>query len=120
MRKLAIFTTLFAILAVILTGCAPATSGAPADSGFQWSTIIFMVVIFGIFYFLMIRPQKKRQKEHAKMIKEIQKGDEVMTAGGIFGIVDSVNEDNFVIKIESGATMKVIRSSVVSRENPNK
>ena len=108
---------LLAVLALI-GGCelAPATDGEEGGSTSIWPMLIFLVVIFGLFYFVMIRPQRKRQKEHQQLMQELQKGDNVMTAGGIYGRIESVNEDNVVIKVESGATLRVARSSVVVRQ----
>ncbi|HEY86789.1 MAG TPA: preprotein translocase subunit YajC [Dehalococcoidia bacterium] len=67
-------------------------------------------------YFLMIRPQRKRQKEHQQLLEELRRGDKVVTAGGVHGVVESLSEDSVVIKIESGATMRVTRSSVVTKQ----
>ena len=74
--------------------------------------IIFLVLIFAVFYFLMIRPQRRRQKEHQQLVEELKRGDKVITAGGIFGVIESVSEDSIVIKVESGATMRVAKGSV--------
>ena len=99
---------------VFIGGCIPPES-AEGEGGFDWTIIIFLLVIFGIFYFLMIRPQRKRQKEHAEMVQELKRGDAVITAGGIYGTIESLSEDNIVLKIESGATIRVARSSVHGR-----
>ena len=74
--------------------------------------IVFLVLIFAMFYFLMIRPQRKRQKEHQKMMEELKKGDRVITAGGIYGVIESVSEDSIVIKVESGTTLRLAKGSV--------
>ncbi|GAI84809.1 unnamed protein product [marine sediment metagenome] len=63
-------------------------------------------------YFLMIRPQRKRQKEHQQLIEELKRGDRVITAGGVYGVIETVSEDSVVIKVESGATMRVAKNSV--------
>jgi len=78
--------------------------------------LIMMALLFGVFYFIMIRPQRKRQKEHQQMMTELKKGDKVITAGGIYGVVESISEDNVVIKVESGATLRVLRQSVALRQ----
>ena len=98
---------------VFVAGCLPAGDGE--EAGFDPTIIIFLVLIFGVMYFLMIRPQRKRQKEHEQLIEELKRGDRVVTAGGIHGVVESLSEDSVVIKIESGATMRVTRGSVVSK-----
>lgn len=94
-------------------GCAP----EGAEGGFDWTLIVFVVLIFAIFYFLMIRPQRKRQKEHDQLMQELKKGDKVITAGGIYGQIESVSEDSVVLKVESGATMRVARSSIVGKRS---
>ena len=96
----------------LLGGCYATEEGAETDSMSTWYMIGFLVLIFAMFYFLMIRPQRKRQKEHQQMMEELKKGDRVITAGGIYGTVESVSEDNIVIKVESGATLRMAKSSV--------
>ena len=97
------------ISVVFMGGCVPA--GEP-EGGFDPTIIIFLVVIFGLMYFVLIRPQRKRQKEHQQLIEELKRGDRVITAGGIYGQIESLSEDSVVIKVESGATVRVARSSV--------
>jgi preprotein translocase subunit YajC len=100
---------------VFISGCYPTETPEGGEGGFNWTIIVFLVLIFGVMYFLMIRPQRKRQKEHEQLVEELKRGDRVVTAGGIHGVVESLSEDSVVIKIESGATMRVSRSSVVSK-----
>jgi preprotein translocase subunit YajC len=83
---------------------------------FDWTIIVFLVAIFAIFYFLMIRPQRRRQKEHQQMMDELKRGDRVITAGGIYGVVESISEDNIIMKVESGTTMRVARNSVALKQ----
>ena len=77
--------------------------------------IIFLVVIFVMFYFFMIRPQRKRQKEHEDLVSQLRGGDRVITAGGIYGQVESVGEDSVVLKVESGATIRVAKGSIAGK-----
>lgn len=87
-----------------------------------------MLVAFGllfvIFYFLIIRPQQKRDKEHKKMLEELAKGDKVVTAGGIHGVVHSLsNENTVVLKVDDDTTMEFSRgsvSAVVQKKNAPK
>ena len=65
-----------------------------------WVMVIYIAVIFGIMYFLLVRPQKKKQKEEEKLRNNIQIGDEIITIGGIYGRVVAIKEDSFII--ESG------------------
>ncbi len=74
---------------------------APAAQGGEgaWTSIIFMVLIFAVFYFLLIRPQVKRQKEHKAMVEALNKGDEVMTAGGIIGKITEMGDQYVTLQI---------------------
>jgi len=105
------------LMALVFTsGCIPGLEpGAPADAEGgtgQWTPIIFLVLLFGIFYFLLIRPQRKKQKEHQSMMGELKRGDRVVTAGGIYGQIESLSEDSVVLKIESGTTIRIARASI--------
>ena len=63
----------------------------------------------------MIRPQRRRQKEQQKMMQELNRGDEIVTTSGIYGVIDKVEETSFVIRLESGATMRVVKGAVAGR-----
>ena len=94
---------------VFIGGCIP----EDAEGGYSiWTMLIFVVLIFGLMYFVLIRPQRKRQKEHQQLIEELKRGDRVVTAGGIHGVIESISEDSVIIKVESGATMRVAKGSV--------
>jgi preprotein translocase subunit YajC len=93
----------------LLGGCYPAEGEGGSSTIYM---IVFLVLIFAMFYFLMIRPQRKRQKEHQQMMEELRKGDRVITAGGIYGVIENVSEDTIVIKVESGATLRLAKGSV--------
>jgi preprotein translocase subunit YajC len=112
---------LIAVL-VLVGSCIPAAGQTSENS--TTSTIYmvgFLVVIFALFYFVMIRPQRKRQKEQQTMVASLQKGDKVITAGGIFGTIDSVREDSVVIKVESGTMLRIAKGSVmVLKDQPQK
>ena len=91
---------------------ATATQGGQQPQS-MWPTLIMLVLMFGVLYFFMIRPQKKKQKEEAKMRDNIQPGDEIMTIGGFYGRVISVKEDYFVIQsIVDSSKQKILRSAV--------
>jgi len=78
-----------------LAQTAPA---APGGEG-AWTSILFMVLIFAVFYFLLIRPQAKKQKEHKAMVEALSKGDEVMTAGGIIGKISELTEQYVTLQV---------------------
>jgi len=82
----------------------------------NYGMIIFLVAIFAIMYFLMIRPRQKQQKQHEEMMQELRSGDRVIIAGGIYGQIESLSEETAIIRIESGATMKVARNSILGRQ----
>jgi len=82
----------------------------------SYGMIIFLVAIFAIMYLLMIRPRQKQQKQHEAMMQELKPGDRVIIAGGIYGQIESLTEDTAILRIESGATMKVARSSIIGRQ----
>jgi len=104
------------------TGQTSVTSANATGTGTEtstwdslWPMLVFLVVIFAMFYFLMIRPQRKRQKEQQAMMQALQKGDKIITAGGIYGTIENVSEDTLVIKVEGGTTLRVSRNSVALR-----
>ena len=102
---------------VLVSGCATPSGvpGGQTTGGDSWQLIIFLVLIVGIFYFLMIRPQRKRQQQHQKLVQELHKGDKIVTIGGMYGEVDSVGEDSIVIKVQSGAAIKMARNSIATK-----
>lgn len=77
--------------------------------------IIIVLLIIGVLYFFMIRPLRQREKQHDRMVAELETGDMVITAGGMYGQVESIDEDSVVLKVESGATIRVIKGGVLRR-----
>ena len=102
------------ITLVSLGSCVPGEE--PAEGGFDPTIIIILVLMFAFFYFVLIRPQRKRQKEHQQMTQELKRGDKVITIGGIHGQIESISEDSVILKIESGATMRVARGSIAGKQ----
>ena len=88
-----------------------AEAGA-AQQGNSWSFWVMMILIFVVFYFFMIRPQTKKQKELQKQREAMKKGDKVVTAGGIFGEIKEVQDNAFIITIAKDVTIKVSKDSV--------
>jgi preprotein translocase subunit YajC len=70
--------------------------------------------MFAIFYFLLIRPQQKRAKEHKALVESIKIGDQIITAGGIHGKVAAVQDDTIQVEIATGVKIKLSRSSIVT------
>ena len=83
-----------------------------AQQGSSWSFWIMMILIFAVFYFFMIRPQTKKQKELQKQRESMKKGDKVVTAGGIYGEIKEVQDTTFIITIAKDVTIKVAKESV--------
>ena len=77
--------------------------------------IMMMLVMFGIFYFILIRPQMKRQKEHQSMLGKLGTGDEVITRGGVIGKITGVNDDVLVLEIQEKVRIRVPRAYVEGR-----
>ncbi len=94
----------------LLIDSAHAQAAAPAADPFGF--LLPMLVIFGAFYFLLIRPQQKRQKAHTALVKELSAGNEILTSGGILGKVTSVSEHYATVKIAKDVEVKIQKSSV--------
>ena len=113
MLILGLMVGLLITLLVFIGGCV-APEGAEGG-GFDWTWIVFLVAIFAVFYFFLIRPQRKRQKEHQHLVEELQRGDRVITIGGIYGQIESISDESVVLKIESGTTIRVARSGIAGK-----
>jgi preprotein translocase subunit YajC len=94
----------------------PGIAGAQLPGGAGSPSVLIQLVpfllIFVIFYFLLIRPQAKRQREHATMLAGLKKGDEVLTQGGIFGVVVGTRDDVVVLKIAEETKVEVSRQAI--------
>ena len=78
--------------------------------------LFFFVLMFGAMYFFTIRPQRKRQKEQEELLLSLKKGSKVITSGGIYGMVDTIDDSSVVIKTESGALMRMTKMSIITRQ----
>jgi preprotein translocase subunit YajC len=85
-----------------------------AQGGGGATSLIFLVVMVGVFYFLIIRPQRTRMRNQQELSRSLQLGDRVQTIGGIQGVVRSLDDDSVVIEIEQGR-MRVVRRAVANR-----
>ena len=72
------------------------------------------VAIFAIFYFLIIRPQNKKQKETQRMLSDLKKGDRVVTIGGIHGVIQSIRETSVILKVDEDCKIELSRSAIAS------
>lgn len=97
----------------ILYAMGSAGGGTPQQGQANpFGFLIMMALIFGIFYFLTIKPQKKKQKERQKMISEVEKGDKIITSGGIYGMVVGTKEKSLVIKVADNVKIEFARSAI--------
>jgi preprotein translocase subunit YajC len=80
--------------------------GGGQGSGSMIASLIPLVLIFVIFYFLLIKPQQKRAKEHKQMIDSIKRGDKIITTGGVYGVIESVGTNTVTVKISENVKVK--------------
>ena len=95
---------------MMLQSAYAAEATAPAIS--PMINLLPIFFLFAVFYFLLIRPQKRQQKEHAKMLEGLKKNDEVITSGGIHGVIVNVKDTTFVVKVDDNAKLEVEKSAV--------
>ncbi len=92
---------------------SPAYAQAPGGGGFDMISLLPLVLIFVVFYFLLIRPQQKKAKSHREMIGAIRRGDSVLTGGGIIGKVTKVlDDDRIQVEISDGVKVQVAKGTV--------
>ena len=96
----------------MILAMAPQQGGAGQQSG-QMMSLVFLVLIIVIFYLFMIRPQMKKQKELAKYRSSLQKGDRVVTTGGIYGKVNDVKDNTVTLEIAPNIHIKVDKSAIL-------
>jgi len=87
--------------------------GQGEEGGDPMSMLVFMGIIVVVFYFFMIRPQMKKRKEVQKFRNEMQKGDKIMTIGGIHGKVNAIKENAVIIEVENGVLLKVDKNAII-------
>lgn len=94
----------------------PAPQGGQGQGGAAglFASLLPLILIFVIFYFLLIRPQQKRAKEHKQMIDNLKRGDKIITTGGIYGVIDSVGTNTFTVKIADNVKIKLGKAYVAT------
>lgn len=80
------------------------------DSGF--SSLIFLVLLIGIFYFMLIRPQKRRVQQHQQLVDSLGVGDEIVTIGGLHGTITRIGDDDLELEAAPGVRMRFVKSAV--------
>ena len=86
--------------------------GSPEGGGSPYQPLILMGVMFAIFYFLLIRPQQKKSKEHRQMLGNLRKGDRIVTSGGIHGRITGMDDSTLTVEIAEKVRVKVARGNV--------
>ncbi len=99
---------------LFISSCTQSSSeGNSASTRFEWIYYaIIVIVIIAVFYLFMIRPQSNQRKQQQKLMTELKPGDQVIGAGGIYGEIESVDADTVVLKVESGAKIRVAKQSI--------
>ena len=95
-------------------GPAPQGGGGQGGAAGLFTSLVPLILIFVIFYFLLIRPQQKRAKEHKNMIDNLKKGDKIVTSGGIHGVIESVGTNTITLKIAENTKVKIGKGYVAS------
>ena len=77
-----------------------------------------MILIIGVMYLIVLRPQMRKQKETQRMLSELKKGDDVVTTGGIVGRISGVKDDEITLQVQEGVRLRVLRSAIAGRHKP--
>lgn len=105
---------IFTLPIFILLGCVTPGGAEGSGGGSMLPGLIPFVLIFVLFYFLILRPQQKQTRERENMVKNLKRGDSVLTNGGIYGKITNVNEDTLTVEIAKGINIKMTRNGVAS------
>ena len=97
----------------LITVLAQAAGAAPQPN--PWMPFVLMGLFFLAMWFLLIAPQRKRQKEHQKMMDALKAGDEIITSGGIYGTIQQVRGDRFVIKVSDETRIELAKGFIASK-----
>ncbi|MEO6568533.1 MAG: preprotein translocase subunit YajC [Opitutaceae bacterium] len=110
-------SSLFDAAVFLAQTVAPAGPGAGQPPGGPMDTfkgMLPIILMLGGFWFLFIAPQRKKQKEHDRMLKALQSGDEIVTTGGIYGVITNVKEDRFVVRIADNTKIELGKSFIAT------
>lgn len=101
------------LMTTLIVGMGTPPAGSGQGQGGGGMMLGYMVIIFALFYFMMIRPQMKREKERKKLIENIKAGDRILFCGGMIGSIALVKEATFVVKITEGVKIEIARGAVL-------
>ena len=92
---------------------------AEGQSGSPLTGLLPFILIFAAMWFLLIAPQRKKQKQHDKMVQSLEPGTDVVTLGGLYGTITSVKDDRFVLKIADNVKVEITKASIADKVNPS-
>lgn len=105
-------------LTIVSFAQTPAAGGPPAgQTAPAWMQFVPIVAIFLVMYFLMIRPQAKKQKEHQELLGSLKVGDQIITQSGLFGKISEMNEQTISLTIAQGVQVKILRSQIMGLQH---
>jgi preprotein translocase subunit YajC len=83
--------------------------GSPVGS------LLLLVLLFGLFYFMLIRPQRRRVQQHQRLVDSLEPGDDVVTIGGLYGTIVSIGDEDVELEVSSGTTLRFLKSAIARR-----
>jgi preprotein translocase subunit YajC len=113
MSRTVLFIT--GLLVLLLGVAAFGQEAAPAAESSIISLVVILAVFGAVFYFMLIRPNRKRQTKHKELVTGLKRGDNIVTAGGIYGEIDSIGDTSIVLTLEDGGKIRLAKSSIVNK-----
>jgi len=107
------YSSIIASIAAAMAVITPAYAAAGSFTGSGFTSLVPLVVIMVIFYFLLIRPQQKKLKEHRSLVEQLKKGDKIITGGGLYAKVTDVKDDTLKVEIADGVRIQIKRDTIV-------
>lgn len=101
--------------AILFFGAAVFGQAESAGGQSIISLVVILAVFAAVFYFMLIRPQRRRQAKHSELVKGLKRGDKVISAGGIYGEIDSIGDTDVVLTLEDGGKIRLAKSSIVDK-----
>lgn len=103
---------------VIGLSATSSVAGAVPAAGFDPSSLLPILLVIGVFYLMVIRPQNKRAQDHEQMVKALQKGDKVVTGGGLIATVHKiVSDDEVVLELAEGVQVRALRATIMAKKD---
>ena len=95
-----------------------AANGEAAGAGSLFQSLLPLILIFVVFYFLLIMPQRRKQKQHREMLANLGKGAKIVTSGGVYGTITRAHQNYVEVEIASGTVVRVLRSAISTVRTP--